>query len=298
MTKIVTHDSKFHTDDVFAVATLFLVLGKENCSVVRTRDDKDISTADYVVDVGSVYDVENNRFDHHQLGGAGARDNGIPFASFGLVWKKFGKELCGSDGVFEELDRMLVQSIDAIDNGQNISKPLIPDVYSFDVNNLVNLYRATWKEEGNWNVRFLDCVDWAMTVISRLISVTKDWEESRKVAVSAYESSKDKRVVILDKEYDIGREAVMSALSSYPEPVYAVLYRSDASNWQVVAMRKSAETFESKKPLPENWRAKREVELKEVTGFDDVVFCHGTGFMCVAKSKETAIALAEKALKA
>ena len=80
MTKtIVTHGGKFHADDVFSVAALTHLF--PDAQVVRTRDAKLIAAADIVVDVGQEYDAASGRFDHHQRGGAGARDNGIPYKS-------------------------------------------------------------------------------------------------------------------------------------------------------------------------------------------------------------------------
>ena len=81
--KIITHSGSFQADDIFAVAILLLAVGESE--VVRTRDKDQIALADYVVDVGMIYDPAQNRFDHHQPGGAGERPNGIPHASSGLV---------------------------------------------------------------------------------------------------------------------------------------------------------------------------------------------------------------------
>ena len=119
---IVTHDSGFHSDDVFAVATVLLVLEKkgEEGIIVRSRDEDVISKADFVVDVGRIYNEENEKFDHHQIGGAGVRENSIPYASFGLVWKKYGEVLCGDSDVQKIMDKSLVQFIDALDNGINL----------------------------------------------------------------------------------------------------------------------------------------------------------------------------------
>ena len=103
--KIVTHNAKFHTDDVFAIATL-LILYPE-AEIIRTRDEAILKSADIVVDVGQVHDAEKNRFDHHQVGGAGKRENGIQYASFGLVWKKFGEEISGSREVAEKIDEAI-----------------------------------------------------------------------------------------------------------------------------------------------------------------------------------------------
>lgn len=91
---IVTHNGSFHADDVFAVATLHLAFPDKNITVIRSRDAQKFLLADFLVDVGGSYDPDNNKFAHHQTGGAGVYDNGIPYASFGLVWKKFGNSVC------------------------------------------------------------------------------------------------------------------------------------------------------------------------------------------------------------
>lgn len=297
MIKIATHNAKFHTDDVFAVATLLIMLGKENCEIARTRDEGVINSAEYVVDVGNIYDFARNRFDHHQIEGAGKRENGIPYASFGLVWKHFGEKVCTSRSMADEIDRVLVAPIDAIDNGFDISKPVISGLYQVDVNSIVNLFRPTRSEPQLWDEKFIECVDWAIFVIKRETALVRDAEEARQIVKDAYDASQDKRVIVVGEEHDLGREVVSSVLSELPEPLYAVLFRHDAKNWQVVAMRK-ADSMESKKPLPELWRGKRDQELISTTNVGDAVFCHRGGFMCLAGSKEGALELANKALNA
>jgi uncharacterized UPF0160 family protein len=101
---VITHNGSFHPDDVFAVATLLIKFGK--LKVIRTRDENRFKSADFLVDVGSIYNPKDNRFDHHQKGGAGKRDNGIKYASFGLVWKKFSKDICGDEKVAKKVDEL------------------------------------------------------------------------------------------------------------------------------------------------------------------------------------------------
>jgi len=296
MIKIVTHNAKFHADDVFAVATLLLIHGEGDCEIVRTRAENEIEDGDVVVDVGGVYDPEQNRFDHHQLGGAGERANGVPYASFGLVWDKYGEELSGSLEIKESIDRVLVQAVDALDNGVDVTKQVFEGVRPFDVVGLVGLFRPTWDEEKKWDTKFLEAVSWAKGVISRMLKVERDLYEARAVVNSIYESSQEKEIIVVGEQYDFGREVAMSVLSNYPEPIYAVLYRSDAKNWQVVAVRKDRSTHESRKYLPESWRAKSGLDLQKVSGIVDAEFCHNSGFMALVKSKEGAIALAKGAL--
>src|SRR4051795_4982893 len=83
--KVATHSGSFHADDVFALATLGL-LG-DPLEVVRTRDPKVMAACDARIDVGFRSDPATGDFDHHQREGAGARPNGIRYASFGLVWR-------------------------------------------------------------------------------------------------------------------------------------------------------------------------------------------------------------------
>ena len=106
---LATHNGTFHSDDVFACATLSLFLEKNNMEfeIIRTRDESIINSADYVFDVGGIYDKEKNRFDHHQIGGAGKHNDGIEYASFGLVWDKFGNEVCNSEKIAQKINLKL-----------------------------------------------------------------------------------------------------------------------------------------------------------------------------------------------
>src|SRR3954462_10048781 len=121
--KVATHDGSFHADDVFAVAALRMV--HPGLEVVRSRDPGVIGDADLRVDIGLRDDPASGDFDHHQRGGAGERANGIPYASFGLVWRAFGPRLAGSEDAATAIDERLVQGVDANDTGQNISTALV-----------------------------------------------------------------------------------------------------------------------------------------------------------------------------
>src|SRR3990167_3799014 len=124
---LVTHDGSFHTDDVFACATLsiYLTNAGEKFQIIRSRDEEIINSADYVFDVGGKYNAEKNRFDHHQVGGAGKRENEIPFSSFGLIWQKFGVEVTGKKEVADFIEQKLVLPVDANDSGVDLYFPKI-----------------------------------------------------------------------------------------------------------------------------------------------------------------------------
>src|SRR4051812_27999286 len=144
--KVATHSGSFHADDVFALATLAL-LG-EPLEVVRTRDPEVIAACDARIDVGFRSDPATGDFDHHQREGAGARANGIRYASFGLVWREYGARLCDGDAaVAERVDRSLVQAVDANDTGQAVSEPVLDGVRPMTVSGVIGSLNPTWEED-------------------------------------------------------------------------------------------------------------------------------------------------------
>lgn len=294
----VTHDGTFHADDLFATATLS-ILNKGNIEIIRTRNNEIIKKGDYIYDVGGENIQEKDLFDHHQKGGAGSRPNGVPYASFGLVWKKYGEQLCGSKDVANKIDEKIVQPIDAIDNGIDFTKPLYggsvpcgPDVVF--MNN-----KPTWKEEEkDLNKIFKEQVKKVMEFLLREIEVTKSDVEAINIMMDAYNKASDKRIIIIDKDFP--RYLYQDTLSRVPEPIYLVFPSGHSSMWKVEAISKSPDSMENRKMFPESWRGylDEDPKLKEITGISDIVFCHKGGFLSVTLSKESAIKLAEMALLA
>ena len=78
-----THNGRFHADEIFALAVLYLIF--PDLEIVRSRDENVYKKADIIVDVGNVYDPEKLIFDHHQRSFILKRKSGIPYASFGLI---------------------------------------------------------------------------------------------------------------------------------------------------------------------------------------------------------------------
>jgi len=292
MKTIATHNGSFHADDVFGVATLKLHFD-EQITVKRTRDPEVISEADCVVDVGDEYAPEKNRFDHHQKGGAGERENGIPYAAFGLVWREYGPKVCSSYEVAEILDSKLVQPIDAIDNGIPLQDgdPRYPGVYPYTVASLVAAFRPTWQEpESDSDELFNSLVKLATGVIDRERAHGKAALEATDSVERAYEQSSDKRVIVLEKD-----QPWRNILCNKPEPLLVVYPKPERGRWHVKAV--PDEGFDNRIDFPEKWAGKSGDELSRVTGVEGAVFAHRAQFMAVAQTKSEAIELARKTLR-
>ena len=293
--KLITHNGSFHADDIFACATLSLLLEKkgEKFKIFRTRDEKIIKTGTYVFDIGGIYDAEKNRFDHHQIGGAGKRENGIEYSSFGLVWKKFGEEICGSKKISETVDSKLVSPIDAGDNGFDLIEKK-HEVFPYLIQELFATFRPTALEKVNKDEQFKKAVIWAKEILTREIKKANDQIEVEKIIQNFYQNSKDKRLIVIDKP-KVSRYEIWDALQNFEEPLFIVY--GDDEDWGTVAMRKDINNFENRKYFPKIWAGLKDEEFQKISGVSDAVFCHRGLFLVGAKSKKGAIKLAQIALE-
>lgn len=290
---IVTHGAQYHPDDLFGVATLLLVYKDKDYKVVRTLDKEVIKKGDIVLDTGGEYDPKKFRFDHHQQGGAGKRLNGIGYASFGLIWKTYGVKLSGSREVADYVDHKIVAPLDATDNGIDLYEPRFEDVAPFLLEDYIDLECIEEKnkkeKERNFDKSFKKLIPLAQRIILLAIAKGKSRLRSKKLIEKAYKQSKDKRIIISEKY-------VPFDFKEYPDVLFYV-YKDLRGSWCVKTINVSSHSFASRKLLPKNWWGKRDNELAQATGIADSIFCHNTGFLAVAQSKQGAINMAEMALR-
>ena len=317
---IVTHSKNFHADDVFATAAALLYYGvdktglgkflhgfneiKEKHSgelvrVVRTLDPKVMEKATVLMDVGREYDEKRNRFDHHQEGGAGVREDGTPYASFGLVWKKFGKKIVGSQQVADYVDRMLIKSIDANDNGIDVEKslfkdetpvPLLRDLVRLDAEMVFSLDLEPKEMNKVFDKTFFKLIPIAQKMI--ILYAVKGYTiiDADKKFDAAYNKATDKRVLILDKRIKI----------SYTkhEDCLFMIFPHLRGVWSAEAFRlKDDGSYKAKVYFPKSWAGKVDAELQKVTGVPDARFCHLGRYLASADSKEGVLKMVNLVLK-
>lgn len=283
---IVTHNGNFHADDVFSIAAFKSIF--PSFKLIRTRDLELIAKADIVVDVGGEYDADTDRFDHHQRGGAGERENGIPYSSFGLIWQKYGLEICqGNQDVANAVDAGLVSTIDAIDCGH------VEGIYKgISLSQTIGMFNPTWQEDSHFDTCFDDAVDFASRVLRRFIASANGGISAKEIVAKAIDNAEDPRVIVLEK-YTPWKRTV-HALSE--EALY-MIYPSQTGEWRIQTVPVEPGSFEDRKSLPKQWAGLSDKELKEVTGIDDAMFCHNGLFIAGAESFESTMKMASIALK-
>lgn len=282
---VVTHNGNFHADDVFSIAVLKHVYPSFN--LVRTRDKALMDSADIVIDVGGQYDPDAGRFDHHQRGGAGERENGIPYSSFGLVWQKYGLALCDNNqAVADRVDAGLVSTIDAIDCGhvEGVQQGI-------SLSQTISMYNPTWEESPEFDKCFDEAVEFASRMLTRFIASASGSVNAKAIVAKAIESAEDPRVIVLEK-YTPWKKTV-HILSS--EALYMV-YPSHSGQWILQTVPVEPGSFEDRKSLPKAWAGLSDEDFQGKTGLDDAVFCHNGLFIAGTKSFESTMKLAEVAL--
>lgn len=286
-TTIATHNGNFHADDVFSVAAMKYIY--PSFELIRTRDLEIINKADVVIDVGGIYDAETNRFDHHQRGGAGERENGIPFSSFGIIWKKYGVTICqGNEGVANAVDGGLVSTIDAIDCGFVEGKQ-----EGISLSQTIGMFNPTWEEDNHVDDCFHEAVAFASRVLARFIAIASGGISAKVIVAKAIETAKDPRVIVL-AQYTPWKKTVVTMSN---EALY-VIYPSQTGEWRIQTVPTELGSFENRKKLPIAWAGLSDAALQEVTGIDDAMFCHNGLFIAGARSFESAMKIATMAIEA
>jgi len=289
-----THSGSFHADDVLAAATIRLA--NPAATILRSRDMDQLNAADILFDVGRVFDPATCRFDHHQLEYKEARENGIPYSSFGLVWNELGATLCGSADAANRVDAALVQGVDAIDCGVTLSNdPMSVKVMSILA--VLGSFNPGWQDAASHerlNEAFEQAVSVAKLILQNAIREAKGFENS-KALVEQGALLEEGRLLMLDQGVP-WKETVMES-PKYNQLLY-VIFPDAQAKWHVSCVPDKTGSFSNRKSLPAAWAGLDGEELDKVTCIKGCVFCHRARFVGGHTTKEGAIEMVKLALLA
>lgn len=265
-----THSTKFHADEVFTTA----FMRKLNPDFTYERN-LDIPEDKSVL----VYDKGMGKYDHHQKDNE-IRDNGIPYASFGKVYRDFSKYLIIDDRLMTKDERdvvenRLVQKIDAVDNGIGRN-----DYSSFI--DLLNPINRDGKPEEKENEMFEKAVSFAQDVLERFME--KSVEIGRQFGIFKENIANDKNikngVLSLNEYVNINEPNVKDILIE--KEIDLVVYPSmrGGYNVQQVQILQEDGTNVGRLPFPQEWCGKKPEELPE-----HITFCHAGNWLLSIDSK-------------
>ena len=310
---VCVHDNIFHADEIMAVALLRLAAAPAQVVTIRSRDPNDWARADFVIDTGRQYDGVKF-FDHHQTEGAGARANGLGYASFGLVWRHFAitairnvlsRHLENDDipetAITEVVEAMegIVGCIDAHDQAQAIASCKFSNDRSvtFDpltLSQVIGTFNSaplfrTSEQEVNQTFDFL------LGFAERFLRHTILRKASRTMSEQFIAKFDRGGPILYLPEYCDWK----GPISSRPHVMYLVCPSQDGKRHTVLATHKqhSGNGPEGlNRPFPASWAGLTDQELQKVSGVPDALFCHRDRFIATAVSIQGAMDLANRSL--
>lgn len=257
--KAFTHGGRFHADDVFSAA-LLTILNPE-LQIERgfqVPEDYD----------GIVFDIGFGAFDHHQADKE-IRENGIPYAAFGLLWREFGTELLSEEQV-KRFDEKFVQPIDLSDNTGEKN----------DISDMISSFNPSWSEKLDGDLCFHKAKEFAVQILMRKFQYYKDEEKADEIVEEAMKNA-DGEILILPQFVPWKNKVVGTSIQF-------VVFQSMRGGFNAQAVPKTEESPELLVPFPESWRGKSGNELQLESGIDDLTFCHASGFLIAADTLEGA----------
>lgn len=280
---IVTHSGRFHADEIFALAMLQRLPEFAQMPVVRSRESEVIQQAKIVLDVGAEFDPERLRFDHHQNSFTLSRENGIGFATAGMIWQHFGAQILQQAGLSETneiafaqrwVDQKIIQDIDAVDNGLYTTDPRP------SVSLLIALMNESSDEPEKQQLAFEQAIAFCSGILNNFIKAAITQAQVASELEAKLDLVDADGIWILDS-----KTAFKDFIQTQPHIRRVVYPRGDE---QFGVFCNGLDNH-----LPVKFRGLRDQELNAASGLDDCIFCHKSGFMAVTLSLQSAIALAK-----
>ncbi|XXG51386.1 hypothetical protein AAC387_Pa02g5172 [Persea americana] len=272
--RVGTHNGSFHCDEALGCFMIRLTDKFRGAEIVRTRDSQhygtEIIAKELQLDVGHP--------DVHRF--------------FLVVYKSF------------------MEAIDAIDNGINQYDTDQPPKYVNNTNlsSRIGQCNLDWMDPNQSSEKENEAFLRAMMLagsefLENVRFHAKSWLPARSIVIESLKARGDVdpsgEIMTLHKfcPWKLHLFELEEEMKIDP-PIKYVLYQDDRSKHRrVQAVAVSPDSFESRRPLPSQWKGLRDEELSKESGIPDCVFVHTSGFIGGNQSYDGALAMARAALK-
>lgn len=288
-----THNGIFHSDEVVACAILCLINSDKSIYILRSRDNEMLKQCDICVDIGG------KKFDHHQAGFNETRKNGIKYASAGLVWKTFGKQLieqflvkyfkeskCNIDYTSELFDNLFISLVDCEDNGISTENHCFSFISSF-----LPLWFNT--DTKNFNNQFSKALSTTIVILEEELKTTIGKVIAQNTIIINWNNStcfKNGILEIPSQTIDWVETVVnINATTTKSRQINFVVFPYPNGGWAAQCVPLSLkEKFSQRIAFPKEWAGQTD-KLPEISGIEDSSFYHNGCFFARANSKDSII---------
>ncbi|HEX3016743.1 MAG TPA: MYG1 family protein [Caproicibacter sp.] len=272
-----THGGKFHADDVFSAALLKII--NPQIKIARAFDVPENFD-------GIVFDIGRGKFDHHQEN-AEVRENGVPYAAFGLLWRELGESVlskgCEPEEAAKEAQRFDEHFIQPIDDDDNTG-------CGNQLAGVIGAFNPTWDSERSPDDCFAEAVEFAKGILIRRFEGIFSVQRAKKLVEAALAEAKD-NIVILPR-------FAPWKMILIPSDAQFVVYPSQRGGYNAQVIPADFDTDEVKCNFPEEWAGKEQEELQKISGIKTLTFCHKGRFLISTVTLDDAIQACKYALKA
>ena len=256
-----THSGKFHADDVFSAALLLYL----NPEITITRGNQVPENYE-----GLVFDIGRGQYDHHQKDSR-IRDNGVPYAAFGLLWEKLGPEILGEELALK-FDESFVQPLDINDNTGEKN----------ELATLIGNFNPGWDSKSSNDEAFFQAVSVAGMILENKFErylgneradrrVEEVLTEHAASLASGDTPAENTNILILPEFIPCQKRLSETNIAF-------VIFPSNRGGYCIQPQKKEY-SMNYKCSFPAEWLGLENEELQEVTGLKTAGFCHKGGFL-------------------
>lgn len=275
-----THSGKFHADDVFSAA-LLLYLNPE-ITIIRGNKVPD----DYK---GLVFDIGRGQYDHHQKDSR-VRENGVPYAAFGLLWEALGTEILGEE-LAEKFDESFVQPLDNNDNTGEKN----------ELATLIGNFNLGWDSKGSNDQAFFQAVSVAGMILENKFEryrgneradkrVEEVLEEHQRALKTGDTPAENTNILVLPEFIPCQKRLSETSIAF-------VIFPSNRGGYCIQPQKKEY-SMNYKCSFPSQWLGLEGEELIAATGLESAVFCHKGGFLMTCGTLEDSLRACRSSLAA
>lgn len=300
--RIATHDGAFHSDEVLAVAILTKLFPRHQ--VLRSRKQEILDSADFVVDVGGVYDHTTHRYDHHMKDPPGDGQGHI-YSSAGLIWFHFARSYLQKIGIprdytyrdrpidlQQEVEKIInarwVYPIDRCDNGVTTGITPISEIVS-----AISPIDPE-KSKETFDKKFLEAVSIVSHLLERACFHAADYAISKlHFARGEKEKLNDGKILLVDTEV---KQFGNFSGTDVHFVIYPGIDYSEDRTYYIIRPIYRTESKQYKTSFPEDLFGMGRQEISD-KGYPGVFFIHHTGYIAKVDDKETAIRFCQALLE-
>ena len=273
-----THSGKFHADDVFSAALLLYL----NPEITITRGNQVPENYE-----GLVFDIGRGQYDHHQKDSR-IRDNGVPYAAFGLLWEKLGPEILGEELALK-FDESFVQPLDINDNTGEKN----------ELATLIGNFNPGWDSKSSNDEAFFQAVSVAGMILENKFErylgneradrrVEEVLTEHAASLASGDTPAENTNILILPEFIPCQKRLSETNIAF-------VIFPSNRGGYCIQPQKKEY-SLNYKCSFPSEWLGLENEELQKKTGLVSAGFCHKGGFLLTTGTLEDAVKACEISL--